>query len=868
MRRATTTACLIGFVLALACIPGLGEGGAHPSLPDLLPYLSLRRQDVAASRTPSAFRVVRCYDGRLEEVGVFGRSWRCWPFDVSLSQEQTDELNILVIDHVLQAQEFFIEIEPGLFAAEEPANTGIVSVVRTDEGFERRDARTGTMVFDERGSLIRLANTRNTGFAMTRDAQGYPTGVASIDRQGTSSAAMPIQCAAEGTRITQVSLAADQKWRYDYDADAMLTKATAPSGFEERYTYTAGRLVETADSSGAQTRYEYDDLGRLTVIERNGRREVREYSGLESGEEGWQVVMTDAIGRKTKYMCIESKRQEVFHTPDGDTTLRQYDEDWQLVHLSSLKNGVTTICRDATGRPVSVRDGTGQITSLRYDTGLGLPSAIVSPGQGIRTLRYNIHGQVAAAMLGDGSTLSVSYDNLGRPILASNSRRGTTRLRYDDDTGLTEILDDELGTFFLGSTEGTHDLASALRQPALAHLPVLRERDLLAQELEEAELLGTDRAKRTRCVLTRSGEHWECRLDVFGNLVKIAEGDKPVASFEYDAADRLTAVEYAGDIREEFGYDLADHVVSYRDGAGNIYRYDFDFRGDLIRETLPDDTRHFYAYDAAGQLLSATNGLWTDMFLYDELGRLVAVGQQCEGEDEPETVAAYTYDAESRIVEMKADQEHVLCTYSYMDDSDLEILEVAGARFGIHYNDSGLCDFIMLPNALRLEYGYNDDGKLMRVYVGREGQPPLLSQYAMYANGRLAKVVTHHDGKAYEPAPEVEKEGAAVEALSQGEFALDAFHRVRTRSGPESSSEYAFGIGGVVRIKVNDDIYYVVRSSDKAVRALVKDGRTFVMVQSCHAGEAFLLAIEEGRLAKTRWEDTTLPILAFVEDVS
>lgn len=122
------------------------------------------------------------------------------------------------------------------------------------------------------------------------------------------------------------------------------------------------------------------------------------------------------------------------------------------------------------------------------------------------------------------------------------------------------------------------------------------------------------------------------QYDGNGNLILRQDGNGDVTTFEYDALDRATSIEYPG--------GTSPDVTFTYDPNGNRTR---------LTETIsPTTTVTEYAYDSDSRLLCTTlNGVQDERFYYDALGNLI---QRVGVGPDNTTQIEYVYDFENRLV--------------------------------------------------------------------------------------------------------------------------------------------------------------------------------------------------------------------------
>nr|BDT35520.1 DUF6531 domain-containing protein [Myxococcus sp. MH1] len=188
-------------------------------------------------------------------------------------------------------------------------------------------------------------------------------------------------------------------------------------------------------------------------------------------------------------------------------------------------------------------------------------------------------------------------------------------------------------------------------------------------------LLKYDRAKRLTSV-TQSAERRAVHLkyDASGRLAMLqlampgADAPPPVtvARYVYDARDRLVAVHDAADVPMTYGYDAEDRLTEERNRAGGAYFMKYDAQGRCIEAAGEGgyNLRRFQ-YDAVARLTQVT----------DSLGHVTAYQYNARGQVEREIlpnggIRATEYDEHGRpVVEVGPAKD--VTTYVYDDRGDV-----------------------------------------------------------------------------------------------------------------------------------------------------------------------------------------------------
>lgn len=265
--------------------------------------------------------------------------------------------------------------------------------------------------YDLSGLLVEKVNARGEKIRYTYDAAGNLVG-----RQ-TPTEKWNFQYDSQGNLLQAGN--GSFTVRHTYDNLSRLVETEYPEWRKLlRYQYDAhGRIVSRTEPGGRQTRYAYDDLGRVSQLT-NERNEA-------------VTLAYDEYDRLTSRTAV-----------NGTTTLYAYDDGGRTTAIEHRNSAGTVIAArhygyDVAGNPTEVIDEQGRKTTHRYDSEGRL---ISEQGPALdKTYLYGPGGNRSAAGEASGST-PYRYDKAGRLVQA-----GETSFAYDADGNLISRTD-KIGT--------------------------------------------------------------------------------------------------------------------------------------------------------------------------------------------------------------------------------------------------------------------------------------------------------------------------------------------------------------------------------------------------------------------------------------
>jgi len=353
-----------------------------------------------------------------------------------------------------------------------------------------------------------------------------------------------------------------------------VSKITDPEGGENTFTYDAqGRRSTAADPAGVVTQFGYDARGWETSRTRAGRTWQTAYDA-----EGGTASKTTPLGYATTYG--RNARGEIASVTngEGETALFERDAMGRITAVTDPLGATRTFEYDPRGFPAAAMlpDGTG--IHCEYD-GLARISRLTDAGGGDWTFERTAMGRLATLTDPLGNSLQVAYDERGRDSVTTYPDGGTLTRTYDGVGNVVRKL----------YSDGTD----------LSYIYDAADR-----------LAGTN-----GLALTRNG---------LGKVTEAAVGGGTYGA-AYDAAGRLTSLDYAGALTVTYGYDAETGLLARvsDDLAGGWVEIDRD--GDLrltgIRRSNGVDAA--FTLDGADRVARIVDGQVLDIaYTYDGAGKV------------------------------------------------------------------------------------------------------------------------------------------------------------------------------------------------------------------------------------------------------
>ncbi|GAA2992141.1 DUF6531 domain-containing protein [Actinokineospora diospyrosa] len=596
-----------------------------------------------------------------------------------------------------------------------------------------------------------------------------------------------------------------------------------------RYRYSeAGDLAEVLNSSNQALHFEYDTAGRITRwIDRNDQWYRYLYDGVgrcvaNQGAGGFlngtftydsdarTTRYTDALGATTVYRyddrnnviaetnplghTVRSEWDDrdrlVAHTdPLGNVTRNHYDDAGRLVAVAYPNGTEATVGYDDAGRPARITDPDGAHWWRQYDDS-GRIAAITDPSGAVTRTAYQPNQIAVTDPL--GATTRVLTDAAGLPVAVTDPLGATTQYVRDALGRVARIIDPLGGTVVLSWTIEGKLISHTAPDGAVTRwrydgegnqvehidpLGSVTRTEITHFDLPAARTapdgtrleFGYDPRLKLTSVTNAAGQVWRYEYDAAGNLVRESDFHGRTLSYEQDAAGRLVRRTNGAGETVEFTRDVLGNAVEKRAGA-SVSAFEFDPVGRLLRATNADaDVR--YTRDALGRVLSETCDGRAVTSEYD------AAGRRTRRTTSSGAVSTWEYDGRDRLVNLTTAGQTVHFGYDAVG-REVQRSFGDGAALGQIWDSShrltGQTVTTASGRVQNRRYHYRGDGLVVGIDDTRAGN----SRYDLDTAGRITGVHTAGwtENHAYDQT------GARVAAPDGPRYRHDAQGRVVTRT--------------------------------------------------------------------------------------
>ncbi len=417
-----------------------------------------------------------------------------------------------------------------------------------------------------------------------------------------------------------------------------------------QFTYDGlGRKIHEWQSSGPTTSWQYDNLNRVLVKTQTpgagGGSVITESWTYGTIQDMW-VTYTDPLGG-VHYRTINAK-----NLVDDETG-----------PAVGGVNPVKTWTYDGYGRVTSYEDPTGVVTEYNYgsmNTGPHLTSQVYDSG-------------------GLDLTTTYGYDSVGNKTSVTNPRGYASTYTWDV---LRRPLSKTATSPFSYVTEWTYDTQGNVLTQRRSLGAGWQTETRTYSPLNKVLTITDPRSK----VTTNT-------YDSYGRLATTTDAESRVTQFFYDNSNRLTSVIDANSVTaEQRTYTDSGQLYQLTDARSNVSTYTYDGHDRKKRCTYPDSSYEEWTYDAAGNVTTfrsrssdtitstfdalnrlatrTPQGQATETFTYDLAGRLLSASTPTVSGNPATGTFSRGYDSAKRLTSETNPQSQVV-TYELDDNGNV-----------------------------------------------------------------------------------------------------------------------------------------------------------------------------------------------------
>ena len=567
--------------------------------------------------------LTRNYASNLPHSSCFGPHWAStWGQYVEASNTDMAEAIYYAADGRRIGFELPAE-EPGDWISNPFVNR--LRMRRIAEGFEILDDQRRTLRFASRfgGRWVLSAIEDANGNAILFSYDG-----AGALREVTHSGGYRLQVEGAADQIRRVTLAGEELIRYEYDAAGMLAAVIDGSGLPFRYFYDQhGRAIRWENRIGAWYQYRLDERGRC--VDAQGPDRLYHYRLLYD-EASRTTVAIDSQDRLAVYIHNAQGRVVERRDARGGVTITEWDERGNRLKETDPEGRTTAREYDGEGRLTGVQDGLGRRTTMEYGAA-GSPVKLVDASDKGWSRSYDERGNLVEAKGPDGHAWSYERDGLGNVTRVTDPEGRVRQFGYDR-RGLPLWTTDWRGA----RTELVRDARGRVteRVDPMGH----RTHFVYNRQGRLAEAALPDGAR----------QRWE--YDAEENLTRRIGPDGREFGYVYGPFHLLTEVRKPSGGRLELRYDTERRLRQVENELGQVWRYEHNETGQVIREIDFHGREQQYEYDGSDLCVKRINGAGEEItFTRDAAGQLIA--KHCSDGSSSE----FAYDPLGRVIRAAAD---------------------------------------------------------------------------------------------------------------------------------------------------------------------------------------------------------------------
>lgn len=551
---------------------------------------------------------------------------------------------------------------------------------------------------------------------------------------------------------------------YRYDAHRRLIEATNAVGESERYRYDDQQVIlERALAGGARFFWEWERSGKAARCIRHWAN-FSQMDTRYAWDDNGRVTVLNADGSQEIYMYDLRARLVLWVAPDGAEHFNSYDDQGRLTIEQDPLGAITAYQYDETGRLIRLFPGDDEPTSYEYSNGFvhavrrgeavwkyqrndqGDITRKTAPDGNVTDYSYDKHGQLTEVWYPDHSCQRLSWNDLGQLLEEQLPQGGGRRYRYDD-LGRRIAREDEHGALTQYQWDSVGRLVKvtlpggATRELSYnAYGKITSEQDELGRVTRYEYADGWHLISRR---INPDGSTLRYRYDnVRLQLTGIENEVGETYQLDYHANGLIQQETGFDGRRTAYAYDLNGHLLEKTElGDGDsqwVTRYQRDAAGRLIRKTLPDGNTVDYTYDRQGNLLSVDDGHWSLNYEYDRENRLTA-------EHQGWGTLRYGYDACGQLTHLRLPDNNRLA-FHHDKGGHLATVELNGKILTSHLFKSGR-EHQRQQGQLLSHYHYDEQGRLHAHTITQPAQRHYLRQYNYDPSGNLARLLDTRKGQ-------------------------------------------------------------------------------------------------------------------------
>ncbi|RDH41381.1 DUF6531 domain-containing protein [Zooshikella ganghwensis] len=510
-------------------------------------------------------------------------------------------------------------------------------------------------------------------------------------------------------------------WLFDIEPSDSTTKGSNPYPAPGTKMNTSYRITVT-DPNGGKEEY-YHGHGRAWYISPNNYVEYQDEdtNNFKTAAKTHYDLYKHASGK--------GRIQKISY-PDGREVAYAYDADTGLRKSSTTQGQTQTFQKNSQGNITQLTTALGETISYQYaDNGLDVTQITTPQGnielrynkhrnptyikdiKGRETqLTYNSYGQLTQMQVGEQQQWGYSYND--KQQLTSITFNGEVTKQYTyDNIGRVKTITDETGltrTFAYNGLDSTTTVTYPDgKQTTTTYGQCPR---LVTSETDRGGRTYRyeyDAAKQLTKLISPEGTATQFEYDANGNLITLIDANRNATRFEFNKADQLTAKVFADGSKIQYTYDKGK-VKTRINARGIKTTYEYDAQQRLTKIDYADDTPDVtYTYNEQSKVATVTDGLGTHQYTYTTTGKLASI----DGPWDDDTLT-YEYDSSGALHKIVPSKGQSVARY-FDELGRLSVIEAGDQRFIYRYQGvSPQPRQLVFPSNLVTQYHYDNVNRL------------------------------------------------------------------------------------------------------------------------------------------------------------
>ncbi len=550
------------------------------------------------------------------------------------------------------------------------------------------------------------------------------------------------------------------------------------------------------ESSGSITAFRADGRidyfedtngNRISAVYSLGRLErlvhsAGQYLDVVYNASGRPESVTDSAGRVTSYTYDPTGRYLLSVTGfDGITTTYTYDTNGS----AQVKNALLTV-------------SSGGVTQFfAYDTRGRLDTTRLTAGANVVDFGYDNAGLVS--LTDNLGQTNLYYDARGLLVRTQDPFGNFTKAEYGEDFRVARIID-QLGQTQTFAWCGCGSLASSTDQLGNTTFfthenvgpdgTIRRMTSFTDANGNTTRYTYDERGNRLSTIYPNDSEDRVADYDPAGNPLSFINRRGQVLAYEYNSAGQVTRQTFDDGSFIDLAYDVRGNLRTVVEPDNRLTAYDYDLADRLTKVTYPEGRFLDFTYDPAGRRTSMTDQIgYVVNYEYDAAGRLFRLT-----DGEGSLIVRYTYDAGGRLARKdNGNGTYTIHTY----DAAGQILSIVNyapdgsvnSRFDYVYDVLGRRTEMTTIDG-HWQYGYDPTGQLTSAVFTPVPNSPVPAQNLQYVYDAIGnRILTIENGVTTNYSTNILNEYTQVGGDT---LFHDADGNLTSRSGPSGNATYTY----------------------------------------------------------------------------